>query len=385
MLFQSVDLSNGELLLNLVELKNNDEVLKNRSYGRNTKKVLDNIELSFRLSDVSPIEAIAFRDLSTDFLVLSKKYVDLKDQPEYSMSSGDEYVDLQHRLIKLFDHLFSDDYKLSKHPEKIGYPLMSIRYELRVTFKGYGLMQLYGYDFNKFFEIPKDSKVDPNQAIETNIVNLTMARLYEYIRGVFNYNDPLSDALIHERYKNIPDGEIAILESIIGPDGLYFPFVNSGDIDTSVCVDKLKQAGKISPSGIRYRFLCRTTFETFVLLYVEFFKKGVVTDYQNILQLIGDPNFYVPDKFMEAHSITINKLMASLNEEAKSIEDPIYRLYYILNNTKISYTIELDSGTMLELYETTKRIEHKSHSEDFYILKDKMKQIHGVIHNIITS
>ena len=70
MVFESRDLSNGELLFNLVDLKNSNDALKNRPYGRHTDRVLDNVEFSFTLSEVTPIEAIALKDLATDFLVM---------------------------------------------------------------------------------------------------------------------------------------------------------------------------------------------------------------------------------------------------------------------------------------------------------------------------
>ena len=387
MVFKSMDLSNGELLLNLVELKNGTEVFKNRGYGRHTERVLDDVELSFLLSDVTPIEAIALKDLSTDFLITECKYLNLKDDGVNTpLQITDDYKDIQSQTIRLFEHL-SNEYD-EFVGMKIGYPLMSIRYEVRVTFKGSSIIQLYGYEFERFFDFsPEANSVISEDAVRS----VTMTCLYRFIREMLNYNDPLSDAITYGRYDNIPNSETSnvILESIIGPNGLYIPFISDGNIDMEKKYNELKDVIKIEPTGVRYRFLCRSTLDTFLQIYLfqrlKTYKfsdsKNIIKDYGTFLTLLGDPSFYVPSKFMEKHSIRIDKLIGAMKVEGQTIQseertaksdvslqpgiveaksndnsnekDTLQQFYYILNNAVISYTIEICSDDLCDQHNIT--------------------------------
>lgn len=390
MIFKSVDLSNGELLLNLVELKNQDEVMKNRGYGRNTQKVLDEIELSFRLGDVTPIEAIALKTLSTDFHIIDVNYMDLQQNSTSTiLQMSDDYKESQHKTVHLFEHLFSKFHPDGSKFERIGYPMCAINYDVWVTFKGYALMQLYGYDFHKFFEVAEDSNISLNEAVESNIINLTMSVLYRYIKELFNYNDPLSDAIIHSKYENIPSDESIILDCIIGPDGLYIPFIGDNDVDIASQVNHLSELLPLT-SKIRYRFLCQTSFETFTHIFLTTrnaglteCEKDIVKNYQSLLQLIGNPTFYVPEEFLEQYSVRISQYLVALNSEAQYADDQLHQLYYILNNVNISYTIELDMDDMV--YIATSSNDNSYKTDEIDRLFDKIKQTYNTIRNIVDN
>ena len=417
MVFESMDLSNGELLFNLVDLKNNIDALKNRPYGRHTDRVLDNVEFSFMLSEVTPIEATALKDLSTDFLVMDCEYVNLTDDGvNVPLPVTDDYKDLQSQTIRLFEHLSNEHEEYSG--AKLGYPLMSIRYKIRVTFKGRDIIQLYGYDFVKFFDLtPGASDVISEDAVHM----LTITCLYTYIRETLNYNDPLSDMMLYNRYDNIPSDECGnvILESVIGPNGLYIPFVGGDEVDMNTKVQELKEVTKIEPSGVRYRFLCKSTFDTFLQLYIfQRFKnykfvdsKNIVKDHGTFLTLLGNPVFYVPTEFMDNHSIRIEKLLTSMKVEgqtmnteertakpknveagivkAETIERPedkdtLHQFYYILNNAVISYTIEICADDLNNQYDF---ISYPTAGipTDLEKVENKISDILNLIHNIITG
>lgn len=417
MVFESRDLSNGELLFNLVDLKNSNDALKNRPYGRHTDRVLDNVEFSFTLSEVTPIEAIALKDLATDFLVMDCEYVNLKDDGvNVPLPITDDYKDLQSQTVRLFEHLTTEHDEFSG--AKLGYPLMSIRYKIRVTFKGRDIIQLYGYDFVKFFDLtPGATEIISESAVHM----LTVTSLYTYIRETLNYNDPLSDAMTYGRYDNVPSGECGnvILESIIGPNGLYIPFVGGDGVDMEKKVQELKEVTKTEPSGVRYRFICKSTFDTFLQVYLfQRFKnckfvdsKNIVKDYGTLLTLLGDPIFYVPPEFMDSHSIRIEKLLASMKVEGQTMntedrsakpktveagmvkaeaverpddKDTLHQFYYILNNAAISYTIEICADDL------NNRNDFVSYPTpgiptDFEKVENKISEILDLIHRIIAG
>lgn len=353
MIIDKVFTSNMEDFLLCVQSMNQSNITN--KFGRNLVNLLNRVNITLIINEVSLLEAFVIKRMSTKCTLLEVFF----DDETLSLDKNDKELELLHQSVRNLFTLTSsinDDEDIINKLKLELLPVKCTRCKIISIFSGNNLCQLLSTQpENSLSELIKDTTIEnllcTNDGIEKMnnvIVHSFIQSFYNGFISLMNIVDLATDSFINTNYYDYVDNNSVILSHVNTPFGsINFNGSHLMSIEDSIDFYKKESSTlnyELSYDDVTMFFEICCNFSTFLILSLKL-PENVINNFEDLkILLYGDeiPSLEELKKYSIRIRTTIESFK-SIREDTVSNSDKynIEKFNYILGIENIKFTLRL--------------------------------------------
>lgn len=310
-------------------------------YMKKRDLFLNNLSVSFIISDINIIETMMLRRMSK-FITIKSEYISNLYKFEKNATRFNGIND----VIGL-SAAINDDSDIKDDAANHILPVGCIKYRLLCTFKGSGVLAVTNSFIEKAFVDGEKTMTEfKEEIINKNLANNLMANLYQTLQTTMYDFDQYTDfALIKHYFNYVNIDQNCIVSQINSP---------SGQVD--LCgSDKTKLNNQVArlinnvkehkESDIDFVVTICSTFRVFAEFFI---KTDFVTAYEDLKVIANDEDINLPFDIKDKYSERIKELLKPIVEFRKNIrndsQDNMHKPCLIIDGQNIKFNIKIPAN-----------------------------------------